>query len=188
MKLSSHGEGKASTRALTLGVLGVAYGDIGGTSPLYALTEAFHSAHATGDDLHDVVLGVLSLVVWTLLIVVTGKYLAFVLRADNEGEGGILALLALVLPRNERDGGWSYRAMLVAGLVGAALLYGDGVITPAILVISAVEGLKLIAPSTEPYVIPVTIAILAGLFSLQSVGTGRVGAVFGPVMVIWLSP
>ncbi len=180
----SHESGKdGNLRPLLLGALGVVFGDIG-TSPLYSMSEAFHAA---GHDPNEAsVLGVLSLVVWTLILVVSVKYLAFVLRADNGGEGGILALMALVVPK-PREGGFATRMFIMAGLFGAALLYGDGVITPAISVISAVEGVGQIAPGSEPYVIPITIGILAVLFSMQSRGTARVGALFGPVMVVWFA-
>jgi KUP system potassium uptake protein len=167
---------------LSLGALGIVYGDIG-TSPLYAFREAIH---ATGGRAADEagILGILSLVFWSLLAVVTVKYLAVVLRADNHGEGGIFALTALILPadpqaRNRR------RVLVWAGLFGTALLYGDGIITPAISVLAAVEGLALVAPGLEAWVVPVAVAILVGLFAVQHVGTARVGAVFGPVMITW---
>ena len=167
---------------LALGALGVVYGDIG-TSPLYALRECFHGPHAVAPTPANV-LGVLSLITWSLIVVVSIKYLVFVMRADNRAEGGILALLALAVPpRSERSRRqWTLTAL---GLFGAALLYGDGVITPAISVLSAVEGLEIAAPALEPYLIPITVAILIGLFLVQHRGTAGVGAVFGPIMVVW---
>lgn len=169
---------------LSLGALGVVYGDIG-TSPLYALRECFHGPHAI--PLNRVsVLGVLSLIVWSLLLVISLKYLVFVMRADNRGEGGILALLALIGPHG--GGGGKRRWLLVLmGLFGAALLYGDGIITPAITVLSAVEGLQVATPLFAPYVIPITIVILIILFVVQKRGTGGIGAVFGPLILIWLA-
>jgi KUP system potassium uptake protein len=165
-----------------LSALGVVYGDIG-TSPLYAMREAMH-ALGHGPVQPSDVLGVLSLIVWTLLIVVTVKYLVFVLRADNQGEGGILALMALVRPTERqvtRRG-----AMIVAmGMFGAALLYGDGVITPAISVLGAIEGLQVAWPSSDRFVLPLTLVVLVGLFAVQSKGTAAVGRWFGPITLIW---
>jgi len=168
-------------RAVALAALGIVYGDIG-TSPIYAMRECFHGPHGiAATPAH--VLGVLSLIVWSLIVVISIKYLTFILRADNQGEGGILALMALVVTPNGNGRG---RAMLVTiGLFGAALLYGDGIITPAISVLSAVEGLRIATPVFEPFVIPLTIGILFGLFSIQSRGTGRVGTFFGPVIFLW---
>jgi KUP system potassium uptake protein len=167
---------------LTLGALGIVYGDIG-TSPLYALRESFHASHGilpTGDN----VLGILSLIFWTLNLLISIKYLIFVMRADNKGEGGVLTLIALV--SQHPDARRRSRTILIAlGLFGAALLYGDGMLTPAISVLSAVEGLKLATPALEPYVLPITIAILLGIFMIQSRGTGTVGALFGPIMIVW---
>ncbi len=170
--------------ALSLGALGVVYGDIG-TSPLYAIRECFHGEYAVPVTPANV-LGILSLVFWSLVIVISIKYLVFVLRADNRGEGGILALVALAVPRAQEARGHSARLVLL-GLVGAALLYGDGMITPAISVLSAVEGLQIATPGLAPFVIPITLAILVALFLLQSRGTGRVGALFGPVVVVWFA-
>jgi KUP system potassium uptake protein len=168
---------------LTVGALGVVYGDIG-TSPLYALRECFAGAHPLSPA-KDNVLGILSLIFWSLLLIVSLKYLAIVLRATNKGEGGILALMALTFPRNSTGSG-RQRAMLIGlGVFGAALLYGDGMITPAISVLSAIEGLKVATPAFETFVIPLTIVTLILLFAAQSRGTGRVGAVFGPVMIVW---
>jgi KUP system potassium uptake protein len=165
---------------LSLGALGVVYGDIG-TSPLYALRECFHGEYAVGVTSANV-LGVLSLVLWSLVLVISVKYLGFVLRADNRGEGGILALVALVVPRYApRRAAW----LALLGLFGASLLYGDGMLTPAISVLSAVEGIEVATPALSALVIPATVAILIGLFALQSRGTGRVGALFGPVVIAW---
>jgi KUP system potassium uptake protein len=165
---------------LSLGALGVVYGDIG-TSPLYALRECFHGEYAV-DVTPANVLGVLSLVLWSLVLVISVKYLGFVLRADNRGEGGILALVALAVPRfAPRNTAW----LALLGLFGASLLYGDGMLTPAISVLSAVEGIEVVTPALAPVVIPGTVAILIALFSIQSRGTGRVGALFGPVVITW---
>jgi KUP system potassium uptake protein len=161
--------------------LGVVYGDIG-TSPLYALRECFSGSHGITPSGQNV-LGVLSLIAWALVLVVSIKYLLLILRADNQGEGGILALLALAAPEPAASRGSSLLVLL--GLFGAALLYGDGMITPAISVLSAVEGLQIATPVLEPYVIPLTIAVLIGLFALQRRGTGAVGAVFGPITLVW---
>ncbi len=170
-------------RLLTIGALGVVYGDIG-TSPLYALRQCFAGVHPI-DPSRDNVLGILSLIFWSLLLIVSLKYLSIVLRATNKGEGGILALMALTFPKHSHGTG-KRRAVLVGlGVFGAALLYGDGMITPSISVLSAVEGLKVAAPRLEPFVIPLTIITLVGLFAAQSRGTGSVGAVFGPIMIIW---
>ena len=170
--------------ALAVGALGVVYGDIG-TSPLYALRECFLGEHGV-DVSHANVLGVLSLIFWSLIILVSIKYLSFVLRADNKGEGGILALLALAFPdRKTTQTSRLANIMIICGLFGTALLYGDGIITPAISVLSAVEGLNVTTTFFEPYIIPITVAILVALFSVQRFGTGRVGKVFGVVTVIW---
>jgi KUP system potassium uptake protein len=170
----------AALAGLALGALGVVYGDIG-TSPLYAVRECFTGAHSVPPT-PDNVLGVLSLIFWSLVFVVVVKYLVFVMRADNRGEGGILALLALV---GQKDGGPSRHVLLVAGLFGSALLYGDGVITPAISVLGAVEGLSVAAPGLAHFVVPVSVGIIVGLFVVQRRGTAVVGAVFGPVMLVW---
>jgi KUP system potassium uptake protein len=168
---------------LTLGALGVVYGDIG-TSPLYALRECFRDAHSLPPSPANV-LGVLSLIFWSLLLIVSLKYLTLVLRANNRGEGGILALMALAFPKRA-PGASRRRALLIGlGVFGAALLYGDGMITPAISVLSAVEGLNIATPAFEHFVIPITMITLVGLFAAQSRGTGKVGTVFGPVMVLW---
>ncbi len=168
---------------MTLGALGVVYGDIG-TSPLYALRECFAGPHAPPPTPENVV-GILSLIFWSLLGIVSFKYLAMMLRATNRGEGGILALMALAFPL-QTSGGGRRRAILIGlGVFGAALLYGDGIITPSISVLSAIEGLKVATPAFEHYVIPITIMTLVALFAAQCHGTSKVGAVFGPVMVLW---
>jgi KUP system potassium uptake protein len=169
---------------LTITALGVVYGDIG-TSPLYALRECFrpeYGIHPTPEN----ILGVLSLILWSLILVVSVKYIIFILRADNRGEGGILALLALLLQQGRRSEDRRRRLILVGlGLFGAALLYGDGVITPAITVLSAVEGLQSATPALMPFVVPITVVILVGLFMVQRYGTARVGIAFGPTMLLW---
>ena len=171
--------------ALSLTALGVVYGDIG-TSPLYAMREAFHGSHALAVT-RDNVLGVLSLIFWALTITISVKYLAFVMRADNRGEGGILALMALI-QRGRTQSGRSPRWLVAAlGLFGAALMYGDSVITPSMTVLSAVEGLQVAAPALRSWVIPLTIIILIGLFRVQQRGTAGIGAVFGPVMLLWFA-
>jgi KUP system potassium uptake protein len=167
---------------LTLGALGVVYGDIG-TSPLYALREAFFGSHSVGATAPNV-LGVLSLILWSLIIVISVKYLLFMLRADNRGEGGILALFALVSPGATGQSRNS-RGLIIAAIFGAALLYGDGMITPAITVLGAVEGLQVATPGLGPYVVPVAIGILVALFVFQSRGTHTVGKTFGPVTLLW---
>jgi len=163
----------------------VVYGDIG-TSPLYALRECFAGAHPMPPT-HENVLGVLSLIFWSLLLIVSLKYLAIVLRATNKGEGGILALMALTFPKRSKGTGRRRALLIGLGVFGAALLYGDGMITPSISVLSAIEGLKVATPAFEPFVIPLTILTLIILFAAQSRGTGSVGAVFGPVMVLWFA-
>jgi len=167
---------------LAAGAVGVVYGDIG-TSPLYAFKEAFSGAHRVALN-HDNVLGILSLIFWSLFLIVTVKYVAFIMRADNRGEGGIMALLALIR-RTMLPGRRSTWALLTLGMFGAALFYGDGMITPAISVLSAVEGLEVATPLLRPYIIPITIVVLTGLFLFQQLGTGHVGKLFGPVMVVW---
>jgi KUP system potassium uptake protein len=173
--------------AATIGALGVVYGDIG-TSPLYALKEAAKAAtgHGGGPITPDAVLGVVSLILWALILIISIKYALLILRADNRGEGGIVALLALLSARNAQPGTWRAQ-LLIVGLIGAALLYGDGAITPAISVLSAIEGLKVDAPSLAPAVVPITIAILVGIFVMQKQGTGVIGRIFGPVMVVWFA-
>lgn len=176
--------GSEGIAALALGAMGVVYGDIG-TSPLYAVRECFIGAHALPITPENV-LGVLSLIFWSLTMVVSVKYLAFVMRADNHGEGGILALLALIGPvQNQAPRKRS--AIVLLGLVGAALLYGDGVITPAISVLSAVEGLQVATHALEPLIVPLAVVILFGLFLVQHRGTAKIGAVFGPAMLVWFA-
>jgi KUP system potassium uptake protein len=176
---------------LTLTALGVVYGDIG-TSPLYAIRECFFGPHSVPPT-HENVLGVLSLIIWSLLLVVSLKYVAIVLRADNQGEGGILALTALVPGKGaaaEKSGSRLAvgRPILIAlGIFGTALLYGDGMITPAISVLGAVEGLEVVTPFCSPYVVPITVVILIGLFSIQRFGTHRVGGLFGPIVIVWFA-
>ncbi len=167
-----------SIQWLTLGALGVVYGDIG-TSPIYAFREALHASD--GPVSRTDVLGVLSLIVWALTIIVTIKYVAFVLRADNKGEGGTLSLMALARSAYPRGS----RMILIIGLCGASLFFGDSLITPAISVLSAVEGLEVVTPTFNPYVVPITLVILAVLFAVQRFGSGRVAVVFGPVMAAW---
>ena len=168
---------------MSLAALGVVYGDIG-TSPLYAIRECFYGEYGVPVSPANV-LGVLSLIVWSLILVVSVKYLVFVMRADNRGEGGILALMALVVPSHVPPRSQAWR-LAVLGLFGAALLYGDGMITPAISVLSAMEGLEVATPLFQPYVVPLTIVILVGFFFFQHRGTARVGAVFGPITLVWL--
>ena len=169
--------GRRHGTALAVAALGVVFGDIG-TSPLYALRECLRPGHGLPVT-EDTVLGVLSLLIWSLLLIVSGKYVAFVMRADNRGEGGILALLALIPPPARRP------LVVALGLFGAALLYGDGVITPAISVLAAVEGLEIAAPGLAPWVVPIAAVLLLLLFALQKRGTASVGRLFGPVMVAW---
>ena len=174
-------EGTAD-RDLMLAALGVVYGDIG-TSPLYTIRQSLLAYEQTND---AAIFGVLSLIFWSLVLVVTVKYVVFIMRADNRGEGGLLALTALVLRTTSRDRG-RYLWIMSAGLVGAALFYGDGVITPAISVLSAVEGLKVATPVFEAYVIPISLVLLIGLFLVQRRGTAAVGGLFGPVMLVWFA-
>src|SRR2546425_2603532 len=167
--------------ALTVGSIGVVYGDIG-TSPLYALREAVVAAGGTADGVaRDTVLGILSLILWALLLTVTLKYVLILLRADNKGEGGTLALMALA----QRALGKSASAIVLLGVISAALFYGDALITPALSVLSAIEGLKVATPAFDPYVVPLTVVILFALFAVQSRGTAKVAAFFGPVTLVW---
>ncbi|HEX7917767.1 MAG TPA: potassium transporter Kup [Gemmatimonadales bacterium] len=184
----SHTEGKKpptgrALAILSLGALGVVYGDIG-TSPLYALKECFTGHHSIEPTPANI-LGVLSLVFWAMTFVVSFKYLGYVMRADNRGEGGILALLALVGQREPSRG--ARRMLILAGLFGAALLYGDGIITPAISVLGAVEGVSIATPAFERFIVPIAVVIIVALFAFQKRGTATVGAVFGPVMVVWFA-
>jgi KUP system potassium uptake protein len=172
--------GHRSLWGLTLGSVGVVYGDIG-TSPLYAFREALAAADQDGMITRFEVYGVLSLILWALVLIVTVKYVLILLRADNRGEGGTLALMALARTAFSRGAA----VTIGLGIVGAALFYGDAIITPAISVLSAVEGLKLVEPGFEPYVLPITLAIIAALFLVQNRGTGRVAAFFGPITAVW---
>ena len=166
--------------ALTLGSIGVVYGDIG-TSPIYALRESVLAAVGKGNPASEpVVLGILSLIVWALIIIVTVKYVLILLRADNDGEGGTLALMALARRVVSRGG-----LVVLLGIISGALFYGDAVITPALSVLSAVEGLDVVTPAFDPYVVPLTVVILVTLFAVQSQGTARVAAFFGPIMLLW---
>src|SRR6267143_1554125 len=168
--------------ATALAALGIVYGDIG-TSALYGFKQA---AEAGGTPSPETVVGIVSVILWALLLIVALKYAILILRADNHGEGGIVALLALLDARHAPAGSWR-ASLLIVGLIGAALLYGDGVITPAISVLSAVEGLKLDAPQLAPVVVPISIAILVGLFLVQRKGTAFIGNIFGPVMLMWFA-
>ena len=164
---------------LTIGSIGVVYGDIG-TSPLYAFRESLHAASKDGFTPEDVY-GVISLLTWTLILIVTVKYVFLIMRADNRGEGGTLSLVALIQQALKRRPGW----LLAIGVVGISLFFGDAVITPAISVLSAVEGLKLVTPVLTPYVVPLTVAIIIGIFVVQNRGTEAVSKLFGPIMVVW---
>src|SRR5574341_464143 len=170
---------------LALTALGVVYGDIG-TSPLYAIREAFYGPLAIAVT-PDNVLGVLSLVFWSLILVVTIKYHIVIIRADNKGEGGVLALLAMVQGSRLARGLKPRHIMVVLGIFGAALIYADGALTPAISVLGAIEGLEVATPRLAAWVIPLTLVILVGLFVFQSRGTARIGAVFGPIMLLWFA-
>jgi KUP system potassium uptake protein len=163
--------------ALLLGALGVVFGDIG-TSPIYAFREALRAAKGPSE---AAVFGVLSLVFWAIVLVVAIKYVVFVMRADNEGEGGTMALLSLALP----VAGRLRAGLLIVGLAGASLFFGDAIITPAISVLSAVEGLRIVSPMVTPYVVPIAAVVLVCLFSIQSRGSGAVGFLFGPIMAVW---
>jgi KUP system potassium uptake protein len=180
---SSHAGATASLGALTVGALGVVFGDIG-TSPLYTLRECLRGS-GNGQPAAEDVYGLLSLIFWSLTMVVTVKYLTFIMRANNHGEGGIFALLAVVPERMRLTPNKKISAVALIVVVGAALLYGDGAITPAISVLSAIEGLTVVRPSLAPAVIPITCAILLVLFAVQKHGTGAVGRLFGPIMLVW---
>jgi KUP system potassium uptake protein len=181
---SSHG--RSGLLPLTVTAIGVVYGDIG-TSPLYTIRECFFGSHAVPPTFENV-LGVLSLVLYSLVIVVSIKYIAIVLRADNQGEGGILALTSLLPTSHASSGPDVVKPVLILlGIFGAALLYGDGVITPAISILSATEGLHIVTPLAEPYVVPLSVAIICVLFFIQQYGTHRVGGLFGPIMVAWFT-
>jgi KUP system potassium uptake protein len=181
---NGHGDAHstASFGALTLGSIGVVYGDIG-TSPLYALREAVVAASNGGEATVLGVMGVLSLILWALIVVVTLKYVVFLLRADNHGEGGTLALMALA----QRGVAKAASVIVLLGIISAALFFGDAVITPALSVLSAIEGIKLYTAALDPYVVPITVLILVALFAVQSRGTARVAAFFGPIMLVWFA-
>ncbi|MBT9459268.1 MAG: potassium transporter Kup [Burkholderiaceae bacterium] len=167
--------------AMTLGALGVVYGDIG-TSPLYALKEVFHGGHVSPT--HDNILGVLSLIFWTMTIIVSIKYVLLILRADNNGEGGLIAMLALATNAVNHKPELR-RSLMLVGLFGTAIFYGDGVITPAMTVLGAVEGIDVYAPQFHDLILPLTLVVLTGLFAVQRFGTGGIGKAFGPVMLVW---
>ena len=169
--------------SLVIGALGVVYGDIG-TSPLYALQECFAELHGV-EPLPRNVIGVVSLILWSLTVIVSIKYLGFLMRANNRGEGGILALLSLAVSEKDERSKRTTQGLLLLGVFGAALLYGDGIITPAVTVLSAVEGLKVATPVFNPFIVPIAVLILVGLFSVQRLGTGKMGSIFGPVMLLW---
>jgi len=171
----------AALAALTLGALGVVYGDIG-TSPLYALKEVFHGGHVATTP--ENILGVLSLIFWTMTVIVSLKYVLLILRADNNGEGGLIAMLALATMA-VKDTPALRRVLMTVGLFGTAIFYGDGVITPAISVLSAVEGLEVAAPALHAWIIPLTLLVLTGLFAVQRFGTGGIGRAFGPITLVW---
>ncbi|HZF96990.1 MAG TPA: potassium transporter Kup [Pseudoxanthomonas sp.] len=181
-KSGEHGHGGIGLAGLIVGAVGVVFGDIG-TSPLYTLREAFSIHYSLVAD-HDTVLGVLSLVFWSLMLVVTIKYVTIIMRADNEGEGGIMALMALAqrsLPKGSR----SAYLVGILGIFGASLFFGDGVITPAISVLSAVEGLEVVAPRLHTWIVPITLLVLVSLFATQRYGTAKVGRIFGPITMLW---
>ncbi|MCP5269502.1 MAG: potassium transporter Kup [Zoogloeaceae bacterium] len=181
MHISSSINNKALA-GIALAALGVVYGDIG-TSPLYAMKEVFAGNHPIPLN-EENVLGSLSLFFWALVIIVSFKYVAIIMRADNRGEGGIMALIALAL-HDAQGHPWRLKIITVIGILGAAMFYGDGMVTPAISVLSAVEGLEIIAPELHPYIIPVTLSVLFGLFLVQKRGTATVGSFFGPIMLLW---
>ena len=183
--MSNHPNDQAPLLPLSLAALGVVYGDIG-TSPLYAMREVFASHHYSLELVPANVIGILSIVFWSVIVVITLKYITIMMRADNKGEGGIMALMALALRKIPQNGPHK-KIVLTLGLIGASLFYGDGVITPAISVLSAVEGISIITPTLEGIVIPLTIAILVSLFLFQRFGTSKVGTWFGPIMLIWFS-
>jgi KUP system potassium uptake protein len=180
----SDGKDLKKTLALSLGALGIVYGDIG-TSPLYTVKECFHGHHAIALS-HANLMGVMSLIFWSLVVVVTIKYVGFILYADNEGEGGIYALAALFLGEGAKHvSERTVASLVIMAIFGAALLYGDGLITPVISVLSAVEGLNVATMAAEPFVLPITCGVLLGLFLFQSHGTERIGRIFGPIMLVW---
>ncbi|WP_156396308.1 potassium transporter Kup [Noviherbaspirillum sp. Root189] len=180
----AHSHHKSGLAPLTLAAIGIVYGDIG-TSPLYTMKEVFSKEHGlplTPDN----IMGIVSLIFWGLTVIVSLKYVTLVLRANNRGEGGIMALMALALSSVSRSGRF-YFPLMVMGLFGATLFYGDSIITPAISVLSAIEGLEVAAPGLEPFVVPLTVIVLVGLYSLQARGTAGIGKWFGPIMVVWFA-
>ena len=170
---------RGSLGALTIGALGVVYGDIG-TSPLYAIDQIFLGSAAVSAT-PDNVLGAISLAIWTITLIVAVKYALIVLRAENDGEGGVFALYGLIHRYRNKGGG----ILLWSLMLGAGLLFGDGMITPAISVLSAVEGLNVATPAFAPYVLPVTVALLTGLFAIQFKGASKIGVIFGPLLIVW---
>ena len=181
---NSSEQGKSRLAALSLAALGVVYGDIG-TSPLYTMREVFAGNHPiplTADN----VLGILSLILWSLIIIVSVKYVIFIMRADNRGEGGIMALIALAL-QDAKDNPRRQKMIMLIGILGAGMFYGDGVVTPAISVLSAVEGLEVATPALKPLILPITLLVLFFLFYVQRKGTASIGALFGPLMLLWFS-
>lgn len=181
--MESSGIKKSSTSALCLSALGIVYGDIG-TSPLYTMKEVFAAGHHPVPLSHDNIFGILSLIVWALFMVVSVKYVAFMMRADNGGEGGIMALLALA-SRTVGDNAKKQQTILMIGILGACMFYADGMITPAISVLSAVEGLEIATPSLHNEIVPITLVVIFFLFWAQSKGTALMGAFFGPIMLLW---
>ena len=176
-------QGNGIQLSTSLAALGVVFGDIG-TSPLYAMRECFTGSHGVSLTPANI-FGVLSLILWSLIFIVSVKYLAFVMRADNKGEGGILALMALLMPKDDGKVRKYIQPVIAMGLAGAVLLYGDGIITPAITVMGAIEGLKVVTPLFEPYVMLISLVIIVSLFFIQSKGTATIGKVFGPVILLW---
>ncbi len=184
--VSTHGGSHAKMGAMMLGALGVVFGDIG-TSPLYALKVSIEAAGVTpGHDISAAVYGILSLITWALIFVVTIKYVLIIMRADNHGEGGVFALTALVSKKASQNPTTRW-ITIVAGALGASLFFGDSMITPAISVLSAVEGLKVISPELEPYIVSIALVLITGLFAIERFGTAKIGKVFGPVMLVWFS-
>lgn len=173
-------DNKQSLRGLTLAAIGVVYGDIG-TSPLYTLRECLSGQFGFGVE-REAVFGFLSLIFWLLVLVVSLKYISYVMRADNAGEGGILTLMSLA---GRHTGARATAVLVIMGLIGGSFFYGEVVITPAISVMSAIEGLEIAAPSLDPFIVPMSIAVLTLLFAIQKHGTGMVGKLFAPVMLVW---
>ncbi|HMB44048.1 MAG TPA: KUP/HAK/KT family potassium transporter, partial [Luteimonas sp.] len=182
MSHTAHGESRQRTLPLVIGALGVVFGDIG-TSPLYTVQQAFSPAYGLEPDQANV-LGVLSLVLWSLIMVITVKYVVIIMRADNRGEGGVLALMEVAKRSLPIASPLAYGIGLL-GIFGTALFFGDGVLTPAISVLSAIEGLKVVTPKLGPYVVPLTLLVLIMLFAIQRRGVEKVGQLFGPVCTVW---